>query len=525
MNRIFYFIFFFAKISYGQTMLDVATGEYSTQYVKSDGTVWVTYNTVYDQLWTATRVSNLKNIVAADGGQYTSVFLDSAGNVYSSPGQSTSSKVYTTDNDSNKFTGVTRVYAMWGMIVAIKSGEVWYWSFTNPGVAAQEDMLLQFSSSLSTPVPKPRKLIQPPEKTIVKCIFGSGISPYTTAKLWGLASDGTLWQWDQTHTIPFQVTGKSGFSTKWTGTVVDAAMGPDITMVVTSTNEVWCWGFNALNYGGHSDWENLTMSKISRKMQLAGIKFPLKQIIANYLCVQIIDAGNNRWGIGNNQTGSLGSGYMAPSWQTNWGGASNSIYSYDYTPIHGDQNKWMQLPGKWKSIKTNSSFVFYSYGQDMAGNWYSWGRNKGECLGQGETFKVVDQANYPDWEDIPAPRLVNPITQTWTIDPSVVTSMLRKPIANAGINQYLPVGTTSTTLYGSGSHQQQPTNALTITMTNQWTLKSGPNTPTITNPTSQNTTVTGLTGGTYVFRNTVTNSKGVSDYQEVTVVINPFEKW
>ncbi len=291
-------------------------------------------------------------------------------------------------------------------------------------------------------------------------------------------------------------------------------------MVVTSTNEVWCWGFNGGNYGGHYSWENADMTNIAPNMTAAGVTFPLKQIMANYVCVEAIDNNNNKFGIGNNQTGALGSGYMSPSWATNWNGTNSNIYAYSYTPTEGLQATWMQLPGKWKSIKTNSSFVFYTYGQDMAGNWYSWGRNKGECLGQGETFKVVDQANFPDWEDIPAPRLINPITQTWTIDPSVVTSTLRKPIANAGINQYLAGGTTSTTLYGSGSHQQQPTNALTITMTNQWTLKSGPNTPTITNPASQNTTVTGLTGGTYVFRNTVTNSKGASDYQEVTVLIS-----
>ncbi len=504
------------KISYSQTMLDVATGEYSTQYVKSDGTVWATFSTVYDVTWTPTQVSGLSNIVQCDGGQYTSVFLDNAGRVYSSVGQSNTSTAYPTDNTGAAFSGCSKAYAMWRMIVAIKSGEVWYWSAAQ---ASPEDMLLQFSSTLSTPVPKPRKLIQPPGKTIVKCVFGSGISPYGSGTLWGLASDGTLWQWDQTHTTPFQLTGKPGFPTKWTGQVVDAACGPDVSMVVTSTNEVWCWGFNGGNYGGHYSWENADMTNIAPNMTAAGVTFPLKQIMANYVCVEAIDNNNNKFGIGNNQTGALGNGYMSPSWATNWNGTNSNIYNYSYTPTEGLQATWIQLPGKWKSIKTNSSFVFYTYGQDMAGNWYSWGRNKGECLGQGETFKVVDQANFPDWEDIPAPRLVNPITQTWTIDPSVVTSMLRKPIANAGINQYLANGTTSTTLYGSGSHQQQPTNALTITMTNQWTLRSGPNTPTITNPSSQNTTVTGLTGGTYVFRNTVTNSKGASDFQEVTVVI------
>ncbi len=522
MNRIFYFILLFGKISYGQTMLDVATGEYSTHYVKSDGTVWVTYNTLYDEIWTITRISDLNKIISADGGQYTSVFLDSAGNVYSCPGQSTASKAYKTDYNGNVFTGVSKVYAMWGMIVAIKAGEVWYWSFTNHGIAAQEDMLLQFSSSLATPVTKPRKLIQPPGKTMVKCVFGSGISPYGGARLWGLASDGTLWQWDQGHTTPFQVTGKSGFPTKWTGTVVDAACGPDINMVVTSTNEVWCWGFDGLNYGGHSDWENVDMNKISPKMRLAGIKFPLKQIVANYVCVQIVDAVNNRWGIGNNQTGSLGNGYMSPSWRTNWDGASNAIYSYDYTPIHGNQNKWIKLPGKWMSIKTNSSFVFYSYGQDMSGNWYSWGRNKGECLGQGETFKVADQANYPDWLDIPSPRKVDPLKQKWKVLPKINVNAPRKPIASAGINQYLKSGTKSTILDGSGSHQQQPGKIPTIKISNQWTQISGPNKPKISSPGLLTTLVTGLESGNYVFRNTVTNSLGLPDYQEVIITVGRF---
>ena len=116
------------KISYSQTMLDVATGEYSTQYVKSDGTVWATFSTVYDVTWTPTQVSGLSNIVQCDGGQYTPVFLDNAGRVYSSVGQSNTSTAYPTDNTGAAFSGCSKAYAMWRMIVAIKSGEVWYWS-------------------------------------------------------------------------------------------------------------------------------------------------------------------------------------------------------------------------------------------------------------------------------------------------------------------------------------------------------------------------------------------------------------
>ncbi len=500
---------------FGQTMIDVATGEYSSHYVKSDGSVWTLYNNVYDVSYVVTQVAGLSGIVETDGGQYNSVFRKSDGTVYSARGGAINSTAYPVDNTGAAFS-CSKVYAMWRMIVAIKNGEVWYWSADN---AVPEDMLKQFGS-LTSSVPRPRKLIQPPGKTIVKCVHGSGISPYSSAILWGIASDGTLWQWDQTHTTPFEVKGKTGFSKKWTGVVKDAAVNAAINMVVTSTNEVWCWGYSGDEYGGHAGWANADMDNITSNLSSAGVVFPLKQIIANYVCVQVIDANNNRFGIGNNQTGSLGSGYMSPSWRTNWNGAGNAVYAYDYMTRNGNQATWLQLPGKWKSIKTNSSFAFYSYGQDMGGNWYSWGRAKAQGLGNGVTWKNLDQSTYPDWRDIPAPRLVTPLTAVWTVEGSVNPAAARNPIANAGINQYLSLGETTTVLNGSGSHQQQPGNSTTVTMTNKWTRISGPNTPAITSPTAQVTTVTGMTGGTYVFRNTVTNSKGAIDYQEVTVVIS-----
>ena len=501
-------------------MLDVATGEYSTHYLKADGTVWVTYPAIYDVSFVSTQLPGLTNIVEMDGGQYTSLFRAADGKVYSGLGQSLTSTAYPVDNTGAPFTA-DKIYANWRMAIALKDGEVWYWSVAQKDAASQEDMLLQFGS-LGTPVPAPRKLVQPPNKKIVKCVFGSSISPYTNAKLWGLASDGTLWQWDQTHKTPFQVTGKTGFPGTWDGSVVDVALTADVSMVVTSTNKTWCWGYNGGLYGCHYDYENKPMDEITANMTAAGVVFPLKQIIANYKCIQLIDANNNKFGIGNNQEGDLGSGYMSPSWRTSWNGASNSVYNFDFISAHGNQGTWIQQPGKYLNIKTNTSFVFYSYGQDMAGNWYSWGRGgKAQSLGNGITEKQTDQVKYNDYIDIPAPRLVRPITQTWTILPYIDVTTPRDPLAHAGINQYLGAGVTQTTLYGSGSHQQQPTNTLTVTMANLWTQTSGPNTAMITSPTTQNTSVTGMIAGTYIFRNTVTNSLGAKDFQEVTVVIGP----
>ena len=82
--------------------------------------------------------------------------------------------------------------------------------------------------------------------------------------------------------------------------------------------------------------------------------------------------------------------------------------------------------------------------------------------------------------------------------------------ANAGSNQMITLPTSSITLNGSGSTG-------TITSYN-WTLVSGPNTPTITTPASVTTTVSGLIQGTYVFQLSLNGGASTS---QVTVTVNP----
>ena len=506
-------------------MIDVATGEYAIFHVKSDGTVWVPYSTVYDTSYVLTQVAGLSRIIESDGGQYNCVFRKSDGTAYSAIGGSITSTAYPTDYTGAPFV-CDKVYGMWGDMVALRNGEVYYWSANSPSGGENndnQDMLLQFSASISSKIPAPRKLIQPPGETIVKCVFGSTIAPFSTAKLWGIASDGTLWQWDQTHTTPFKVTGKSGMPGTWAGVVVDAAiMGTTAQMVVTSSNQVWAWGYDADKVGGHSDWQNLPMDNITANLTLAGVGFPLKQIVASFISIHIIDAKNNHYAIGNNQNGAIGNGLMTPSWATHYQGSGNSIYAFDWDMTHYPQTTWVQVPGKWKSLKSNTSVVFYWYGQDMANNWYSWGRAKAQVLGNGITWKGNDQAIYPDWLDVPVPRAVTPLTQTWTVQGPVNPSMLRSPIVTAGINQYLLYGTTSTSLCGV-AHQQQPTyGATTITIASYlWTEVSGPSCAVFLSPNSSNTVVTGLVTGTYVFQLAVTNSNGAQDTAQVSVVVSP----
>jgi hypothetical protein len=92
----------------------------------------------------------------------------------------------------------------------------------------------------------------------------------------------------------------------------------------------------------------------------------------------------------------------------------------------------------------------------------------------------------------------------------IFTSTPPPPIANAGPNQTITLPVSTVTLNGSAS---------TGTITSYaWTLVSGPNTPTITSPTSVSTTVTGLIQGTYIFQ--LSLNGGVSTAKD-TITVNP----
>jgi hypothetical protein len=82
--------------------------------------------------------------------------------------------------------------------------------------------------------------------------------------------------------------------------------------------------------------------------------------------------------------------------------------------------------------------------------------------------------------------------------------------ANAGINQTITLPISTVTLNGSAS-----TGVIT---SYAWTLISGPNTPTITTPTTVSTTVTGLIQGTYIFKLSV---NGGASTAQVTIQVNP----
>ena len=88
-------------------------------------------------------------------------------------------------------------------------------------------------------------------------------------------------------------------------------------------------------------------------------------------------------------------------------------------------------------------------------------------------------------------NVCNTVTDTVVITSNSTTSA---PKANAGPNQCKASGSTSATMAGNAPGAG----------TGLWTRISGPNTPTITTPSSPTTTITGMINGTYLYAWTIT---------------------
>jgi hypothetical protein len=99
---------------------------------------------------------------------------------------------------------------------------------------------------------------------------------------------------------------------------------------------------------------------------------------------------------------------------------------------------------------------------------------------------------------------------------STVSSLLcctTNPIADAGDDDSYSLPSPSITLSGSGFDCNGNVTAYA------WTRISGPNTPTITTPTSASTGITGVIAGTYVFRLTVTDNSANTGTDDVSITV------
>ncbi|HRN80028.1 MAG TPA: PKD domain-containing protein, partial [Ferruginibacter sp.] len=481
-------LLFTTSAAWAQEIVQVGVGEYFTSYRTSNGKL---YAFKWGSSAPVIHEFPLNNVIDVDGAQYTNVALTADGKVYV-VGLSGSVNAYAnlvpTDNQGNPFIGNSKVYGFYQCYLTLRDGNVWYW-----GIG---DILNKNGGNNIT---FPIQLQQPPGKTMVKLEMGSPTMFGSLTNVWGLASDGTVWQWNRSSNNPVQVT--------FPGNVAQdiCIVGPH-AFVVKTTDNLYTWGLNPDYAGGAPSWQVSGVQSVKQKWEAAGAVFPIKEMKGNYNTFHIIDANNHMFGSGSNAMGEVGTGKEFTPWRTaanpwNWDWSNNFMM---VSPT--------RIPGKFKNLQAGNTIAFYFFVQDMGNNWYSWGRNKALCLGNGTTLSINDYAIYPNAYTAPAPSLVRPITQQWTVINNFNPNAVPPAFANAGVNQY--ISETNTTLYGQGSFQQD--GSITAYA---WAKLSGP-TATIVSPNTMNTQVTGLTPGTYVFRLTITNNLGLTKTSDVTVVVS-----
>lgn len=115
-------------------------------------------------------------------------------------------------------------------------------------------------------------------------------------------------------------------------------------------------------------------------------------------------------------------------------------------------------------------------------------------------LNVTDNGGSSDFDDV-----------TVTVNDAIIN---QPPAANAGSNQTITLPVNSVTLLGSGSDVDG------AIVTYLWTKESGP-TSTLANDNTATLSVSNMLEGTYVFRLTVTDDKGASATDDVTVTVVP----
>ncbi|HYG19111.1 MAG TPA: gliding motility-associated C-terminal domain-containing protein [Ohtaekwangia sp.] len=96
-----------------------------------------------------------------------------------------------------------------------------------------------------------------------------------------------------------------------------------------------------------------------------------------------------------------------------------------------------------------------------------------------------------------------------------VNALNLPPVASAGPDRNITLPVSNTTLNGTAN---DPDGTITARL---WEQLSGPNTAVIATPGNLNTNITGLIAGIYIFTFEVTDDDGVTDSDEVRVVVNP----
>jgi len=481
-------------VATGNVVRKVACTEYRDAYLYSDSTARaLVWNPAANQNeFAPLPINGRKAVDIATSGFKLLTILDDSGYVWLNQDNTTSTR-WDTDTTGAPFNGNTKIYGYFFTYLSIRNdGSIWYWGGDD----------YHFYSSSGTNINRPVRLHAPSGVQFTK------LAPGNT--LLALASNGDVYAWSMGDSNYVKVTLPRPAS--------DIAAGHlDFNIVVvpdagSTSNMGWPYGFGVENlyYGASSAG---TMSAPIALRTVWAMTSPIKEITASDNVIHYIDSLGNLYGIGDNAVGEIGNGQElvnhAELYATPYGWSWNKYGLMTPAPVH------VSTGTKFKKLFTGISFAFYHYALDEHDSLYFWGRNKSFVGGDGAYNN--NEADYPNALDILTPSLRTPLRLTpdsvvyYNFTPYTLTPPAKQTIHTSATSL---TATATPSLLTAAGHANY---GYTI-VRYHWTQLSGPS-ATITHPDSLNTTVTGLSNGTYIFTiQTTDNNTGTISANDTVVV-------